>query len=61
MSGLGIPRARHAVRRSARQGAANAPMPSAGSASALRAGLAARTAGLRRAARAAWPAGRPST
>jgi hypothetical protein len=59
MSDLDARHARHAVRRAARQLAEDAPRLTAGSASALRAGLAARTARLRRAALAAWLTGVP--
>ncbi|ANP52691.1 hypothetical protein J2Z21_000217 [Streptomyces griseochromogenes] len=51
--------ARHAVRRAARQLAEDAPRLTAGSASALRAGLRVRTARLRGAALAAWLTGVP--
>ncbi|MEU9993295.1 hypothetical protein ACFZCP_40910 [Streptomyces sp. NPDC007971] len=60
MNDLDTLRARHAVRRAARQLAEDAPGLTAGSASALRAGLAARTACLRRAALAAWLVGIPT-
>ncbi|MEU5539236.1 hypothetical protein [Streptomyces sp. NPDC020362] len=59
MNDLDTRRARHAVRRAARQLAEDAPRLTAGSASALRAGLAVRTACLRRAALAAWLTGIP--
>ncbi|GHE05009.1 hypothetical protein [Streptomyces alanosinicus] len=51
--------ARDAVRQAARQLAADAPRLTAGSASALRAGLAVRSACLRRAALTAWLNGVP--
>ncbi|MEV5878270.1 hypothetical protein AB0L75_29390 [Streptomyces sp. NPDC052101] len=59
MNGLDTRTARHAVRQAARQLAADAPSLTAGSASALRAGLAVRSACLRRAAVAAWLSGVP--
>ncbi|OLZ68930.1 hypothetical protein AV521_19295 [Streptomyces sp. IMTB 2501] len=59
MSGLDTRTARDAVRQAARQLAADAPRLTAGSASALRAGLAVRSACLRRAALAAWRTGVP--
>ncbi|KUM99568.1 hypothetical protein AQI95_38225 [Streptomyces yokosukanensis] len=59
MNGLDTRTARNAVRQAARQLAADAPRLTAGSASALRAGLAARSASLRRAALTAWLSGVP--
>jgi len=59
MSDLATLRARRAVRQAARRLAEDAPKLSAGSATAYRAGLAARTTGLRRAALAAWLGGIP--
>ncbi|MFF3365264.1 hypothetical protein [Streptomyces misionensis] len=57
MSDLDVRYARRAVRRAARQLAEDAPKLTAGSAGAFRAGLATRTADLRRAALAAWVTG----
>ncbi|MGW1159858.1 hypothetical protein ACWD5Q_26045 [Streptomyces sp. NPDC002513] len=59
MNDLDIRSARHAVRQAARRLAEDAPELAAGSADALRAGLASRAAGLRRAAVDAWRSGIP--